>query len=124
MVWQPWASGRCKRNHDVTDPANVITRKDGVRCCRACKNLSDAKAVRKKALDMAHYPPRRCTWCHRVYRITDEPDPWRARRYWVRRKYCGEHCRLLAASDRGKVVKNRLSTEELERLRRAVGISV
>jgi hypothetical protein len=36
-----WArTGRCKRGHDVTDPANLIRRSDGGRQCRACERIA------------------------------------------------------------------------------------
>lgn len=121
MAYRQWETGKCKRGHDITDPANVKTRRsDGVRICVACQRiraLADEERKEKK-----HYPPRTCQQCHRRYTISSQPDPAKARAYWNRRKYCGERCRNTAANIRGQVTKKPLSDAEVARLRRLVGI--
>lgn len=41
---------RCKRGHDVTDPANVYTRPSGYKHCRVCSRESKQRSTTKKEM--------------------------------------------------------------------------
>jgi len=124
MAYRQWETGKCKRAHDITDPANVKTRaSDGTRICVACARIrAEVDAVKR---EKKNYPPRTCEQCHTRYTISTQPDPPRARAYWHRRKYCSDTCRYNAARRRGRVKKrDPLSDAEVARLRKLVGIGV
>lgn len=42
-----WKEGRCRRGHDLTDPANVYLMKSGGRQCKPCRRIHDKRRYYK-----------------------------------------------------------------------------
>lgn len=125
-----WASGKCKRNHDITDPSNVAfiySTVNGVRIrkriCRACKRLYRIE-YQKKSLP-TYYAPRICESCGVTY--YKYPSQRISLGAWRNRKYCTRSCKgkvnYVKYRDRRRdtPMPNPLDDMTLARLRALVG---
>lgn len=125
-AYAAWRKGRCRRDHDLTDPANVEVvngRDRHRRQCVPCRHERERLLRRgKRVAPVSIFPPRTCEWCSGEY----HRDTTRTIAEWKKRRYCGEQCRIDALVDATKQrAANRsrgpLSEDELARLRRMVG---
>lgn len=127
-----WTDGKCQRNHDITDPDNVLlSTVNGVtkRRCRQCgidRALANRRGERlAKGLNIAgiKFEPRECEYCHKRY----EYDPNRrvTINSWRQRKFCTRACkdansRMRYEKYSGAIPKP-LDDVTLARLRKMVG---
>jgi hypothetical protein len=112
-----WVEGRCGRNHDITNPANVRVDEQGRRRCRQCCNYrnreyrggrtpTDSESIRN---DGRVCERENCT----------RPVIRRAREgvaVWRLRRYCSRECWWYRA-------RPLLPEAEVQRLRRLVGLA-
>lgn len=92
-----WASGRCPRGHDITDPAN--RRRSGRRrqwLCVPCSRYRSACVYRgQRVKPSVVFPDRVCEQCGRLYSRA-EVRSTQGQAEWMRRRSCSEMCRLAA----------------------------
>jgi hypothetical protein len=122
-----WAGGRCPRDHDITQPANIRTIHAADRDRHLCVPCEQARAIARYhggALAAATaYPDRTCDRCEKRF---SRPHYAISQRTWAVRRFCGDTCRLAAlvelARDR-RTAGGPLNPDELARLRRLVGVT-
>ncbi len=127
-----WETGRCRRDHDITDPANVRLIRRSERTgyeCRPCIRARRRAARSGVQLPPAvTFPPRVCEQCGETYRRPGKLTS----AAWAARRYCTDLCRRAAitkaaqerhADRQATGSSGRLTEQELSRLRRMVGVT-
>lgn len=99
-----WAgTGRCARNHDITDLANVYRyRLDNGRIqlgCLPCRRIRDNE--RRQNYTSANFPALTCHECGNRFSKPDDLDI--TLRGWLRREFCSDDCKVAATVARRTV---------------------
>lgn len=96
-----WAeTGRCQRDHDITDPKNVFVREreDGSKqyACLPCRHIRDRD--RRQDQQSANFPVLICRGCGEEF---SKPAALEITlRGWLKREYCSPECARVAAAAR------------------------
>lgn len=127
-----WESGRCRRDHDITDPANVrvVRRSNGDvgRECRPCVRYTErARRSGHPVQVRSVFQNKACEHCGTEYSPT-----WDDRKKRKRRRYCSMSCCYFARAAmwqakaeeqlaREEQSRPKVPAAELARMRRMVG---
>lgn len=127
-----WATGRCPRDHDITNPDNVAivrrTDRGHQHLCRICRReRTRARRHNTRLLSPSRdYPDRVCDRCGERY----SKPRWDSRVAWARRRYCGSVCAAAALADMRRDLSSTpgarpgpLDEATVARLRAMVGIA-
>lgn len=80
-----WDTGKCRREHDVTDPSNVGIQGASYRCL-ACERLRGAARRKGQKLPQVVYPERHCVRCGELIQRPKQISLAE----WEQRKYCSQ----------------------------------
>lgn len=108
------ATGRCSRNHDITNPDNVHVhvRQDGTRqlSCLPCRRFRETNRRRETPPTRpANYPALTCRECGEQF--TKPADLDITLRGWLKREFCSGDCKQRAVDARKTVTDGVLSAD-------------